>query len=67
MKEVPAYAVLNCHVTQVLGLYSTAEEANTAARGFGRCSFAHQLSAGEQSALAAQRGETGSPAQEGRI
>ena len=67
MKEFPAYAVLNCHVTQVLGLYATAEEAGTAAKEFGRCSFAHHLSAGEQSALAAQRGAAGTPTQEGRI
>lgn len=46
MKEVPAYAVLNCHVSQVLGLYGTAEEANAAAAEFGRYSFAHHLSAG---------------------
>ncbi|MGP9504000.1 hypothetical protein ACT3TS_17525 [Specibacter sp. AOP5-B1-6] len=54
MKKNPAYAVLDCHVTQVLGLYDTAGEADTAANEFGRCSFAHKLSDTESAALAAR-------------
>lgn len=48
-----AYAVLDCHVTRILGLYATAEEAGTAAAEFGRCSFAYELSDTERAALAA--------------
>lgn len=53
MTHHPAYAVLDCHVTRILGLYATAEEASTAAAEFGRCSFAYELSDTERAALAA--------------
>ena len=49
----PADAVLDCHVTLILGLYDTAEEAGTAAAEFGRRSFAYELSDTERAALAA--------------
>lgn len=44
MATVAPYAVLNCSVTQILGFYSTEEEAITAAEKFGQCSFAYKLS-----------------------
>lgn len=54
MEANAAYAVLNCSVTQILGLYATEEEATAAAQEFGNCSFAHQLTDTERAALAAQ-------------
>ncbi|MDJ0322102.1 hypothetical protein [Pseudarthrobacter sp. PS3-L1] len=54
MNHHSAYAVLNCPVTQVLGLYDTEEEASTAAEWFGSCSFAYKLSEKESAALAAE-------------
>lgn len=53
MNRHSAYAVLNCPVTHVLGLYDTEEEATTAAAEFGSCSFAYKLSEKESAALAA--------------
>lgn len=50
-----AYAVLNCHVTRILGLYATAEEAGTSAAEFGRCGFAYELSDTERAALAVRK------------
>lgn len=52
--ESTIYAVLNCHVTRILGFYTTEKEATTAARDFGRCSFAYKLTDTEHAALAAQ-------------
>lgn len=54
MQTFPPYVVLNCHVTQILGFYDTAEKANAAAEEFGNCSFAHALSESERAALVAQ-------------
>lgn len=54
MTKNPAYAVLDCHVTQILGLYGTAGEADAAANEFGQCSFTHKLSDTERAALAAR-------------
>lgn len=50
-----AWAVLNCHVTQVLGLYSTETRAAEAAREFGSCSFHYRLSDTEAAAMRAAR------------
>lgn len=52
--ETTTYAVLNCHVTRILGFYTTEAEATTAAEEFGRCSFAYQLNDTERAALATQ-------------
>lgn len=46
------WAVLNCAVTQVLGLYATEGEARSAAEEWGRCSFAYELSECEALAVA---------------
>lgn len=48
-----AYAVLDCHVSRILGRYATAEEAGAAAAEFGRCGFAYELTDTERAALAA--------------
>lgn len=53
MTNHPAYAVLDCHVSRILGFYDTEERADTAAADFGRCSFAYELSDTERAALAA--------------
>ncbi len=53
MKTNATYAVLDCHVTAVLGLYDSEAQARAAAETFGRCSFAYQLSDTESAALAA--------------
>ena len=50
------WAVLDCAVTQVLGLYVTEAEARSAAEEWGRCSFAHHLSEAEALALADSEG-----------
>lgn len=54
MATVAPYAVLNCSVTQILGFYSTEEEATAAAEKFGQCSFAYKLSPQEITNLEAQ-------------
>lgn len=52
MEKLPTHAVLNCHVTAILGLYDTEAKATEAAETFGRCSFAYPLSEAESAALA---------------
>ena len=46
------WAVLDCAVTQVLGLYVTEAEARSAAEEWGRCSFAYELNECEALAVA---------------
>lgn len=50
------FAVLNCPVTEVLGLYTTETAATTAATRFGQASFAYELSTTEAAALATEVG-----------
>lgn len=50
------FAVLNCPVTEVLGLYTTETEATTAATRFGQASFAYELNTTEATALATEVG-----------
>jgi hypothetical protein len=49
-KATTEWVVLNCFVTQILGRYSSYEEARAAADEFGRCSFPYELTGAEAAA-----------------